>query len=171
SHDYVAQSLLHLQQHPDLDHDAALAVLGDARTKLEQALAQGTVEFASDLTEMLDECVHGYRVFGLEARLDVRSEDDLAPAANTLGEASGQALLLALNQGLGNVLAHSSDRHPTVEVTINRGSAQLRLTNRTDTLAEKIRSRAWDGAATGWRRSRPPSPSWADVVSWSSAAR
>ena len=136
SHDYVAQSLLHLQQHPDLDHDAALAVLGDARTKLEQALAQGTVEFASDLTEMLAECVHGYRVFGLEARLDVRSEDDLAPAANTLGEASGQALLLALNQGLGNVLAHSSDRHPTVEVTINRGSAQLRLTNRTDTLAE-----------------------------------
>jgi two-component sensor histidine kinase len=136
SHDYVAQSLLHLQQHPDLDHDAALAVLGDARTKLEQALAQGTVEFASDLTEMLAECVHGYRVFGLEARLDVRSEDDLAPAANTLGEASGQALLLALNQGLGNVLAHSSDRHPTVEVTVNQGSAQLRLTNRTDTLAE-----------------------------------
>lgn len=39
NHDYVAQSLLHLQQHPDLDHDAALAVLGDARTKLEQALA------------------------------------------------------------------------------------------------------------------------------------
>lgn len=133
SHDYVAQSLLYLQRHPDLDADSVLAVLSDARTNLEQALDPAKPASHQGVTEGLAECLQGYRVFGLEAAMSVRfSEGDARPASPSgPDEAVTQALLLALNQGLSNVLAHSEDRCPTVELILASGSARLSVTNRT----------------------------------------
>lgn len=149
SHDYVAQSLLHLQRHPDLNDDSVVGVLRDARTKLEQALDPATAEFRSDVAEVLTECLRGYRVFGVEAELAVRPADQFSRSPVTLDGARAQALLLALNQGLSNVLAHSEDRHPVAELTIDRGSAHLSVTNLTDAPAASGQDRRSTGGGFG----------------------
>lgn len=137
SHDYVAQSLLYLQRHPQLDDAAVRAVIRDAVTNLERALDPEPAPPRRDLADVLAECAEGYRLFGLDVRVSVganeRWQQDLASTiASSLDEAGDRTLVMAVNQGLSNVLAHSVDTRPTVELVMTGDGIRLQVVNRTD---------------------------------------
>lgn len=132
SHDYVAQSLLYLRRNPELAEQMVLAVLRDARTKLEQALNPQEAPTRRDIVEVVAECVGGYTVFGLHAELAHRSSDEAGPKWQ-VDDVIIRALLLGVNQGLSNVLAHSQDTRPLVELTSIADGVRLRIINQTAT--------------------------------------
>jgi hypothetical protein len=122
-HDSALQVLLWVQK-PDLTEDQLLAWLDREIERLERAAA-GSVD-APGLRTGLDELVRGFRLLGLEASMSIVGDVASVPAA------VAASTLDVCNECLANVLRHSSDRAPTVDVSAGDDALTLVVRNRVD---------------------------------------
>ncbi|UDY37544.1 sensor histidine kinase [Dermatobacter hominis] len=122
-HDSALQVLLWVQK-PDLSDEQLLAWLDREVDHLERAAA-GSIE-APGLATGLDELVRGFRLLGLTAVASL--DGDVAPVSTAVGAAA----LDVCNEGLANVLRHSSDRSPVVRLAAAGDELTVVVTNRVD---------------------------------------
>lgn len=129
-HDHGVQTLRYLARHDNLPVEQRTAVLDRAIAELSSVVRPGEQRRGRpDLGSALSECVDGYRRFGLDPTL----ETTLGPTNGVLDGRLLDDWVIhdAVNQGLSNVLAHSSDRRPSVRVTADRRQLLVAVANTT----------------------------------------
>jgi hypothetical protein len=121
-HDSALQVLLWLQK-PDLSDEQLLAWLDREIPRLETAAAGEVTPEPRDLRRELEQLLNGFELLGLHP--DVR----LAEALPGLPVPVVKCTLDICNEGLANVLKHSTDTEPTIRLTANEDWLTLRITN------------------------------------------
>lgn len=132
-HDHGVQTVRYLVRHRDLPAQQRQEVLDRAIAELTSVARSDDGRGSIDLESAAAECLDGYRRFGLDPILEVvldrsgaapspgRHSDEAAPCADVIQD--------AVNQGVANVLAHSSDRRPVIRLSGDHSSLQVSVCN------------------------------------------
>ncbi|MEZ5372861.1 MAG: hypothetical protein R2704_09005 [Microthrixaceae bacterium] len=124
-HDTACQSLRYLLTHPDADPDHLSEIIGVTIDNLEGELAGDEPDESGALADALESCAAGYELLGLSPSVTVSGD-------RPVGGAAMEVLVQVLNQGLANVLAHSDDLRPEIDLTLSDGDARLSVSNLSD---------------------------------------
>lgn len=135
AHDYVKQTARYLLSHPEQAPEHVEEVLGDAIVQLEDALSSKFQQSPArtDVGTLISEIAEAYRRLSLDPVVHLELSGPLSPDVE-------RAVLTAVNQGLANVLAHTVDPVPVVQVRTADGGAEIAISNNPDWPAPPVSS-------------------------------
>ena len=130
-HDHGVQTVRYVARNPDQPPNRRLELIDRAIAELE-LIAADSDQRRTTAIPGVRECVDGYVRFGLEPQLEVPGEEGTSPPADLRPELEG-VIHDAVNQGLANVLAHTSDRRPVVRIKRTDHHLVVSVSNRSIT--------------------------------------